>query len=177
MSFLASHTPTPFYSVGDAQGPATADIRYAGRTTDASYSQGKVLSGQNMVDVVAAKLAAGVFPPSSQAIYAVMGDVDVTGYDPWYEFCSGWCSTRFDTDYVHRSTGTVYNLHIIFVGNPEVQCPLRCMMNFGLTINGDAGVDAMLASTAQAVSGVLTDPEFSGWSDDNYNAGSLKCQW
>jgi hypothetical protein len=158
------HINTTYYN-GSGQHVA-GTMSLAAQTSD-NYSQGTALSDAQIQAVVEAKIAAGVFPQDTNALYFVLTSSDVNATSG---FCTNYCG--WHNNYT-RSNGA--NIKFSFVGNPD-RCPASCEQQT-TSPNGNSGADGMASIMAHESEEAISDPDLNAWYDTRGNENADKCAW
>jgi len=158
------HINTTYYNGAGTHVAGTMSL--LGQSSD-NYSQGTALSDAQIQAVVEAKIAAGVFPQDSNAIYFVLTSSDVNATSG---FCTQYCG--WHTNYT-RSNGT--SIKYSFVGNPD-RCPSSCEQQT-TSPNGNAGADGMASIIAHESEEAISDPLGNAWYDSRGYENADKCAW
>ncbi|KAK6936526.1 Protein EXORDIUM-like [Dillenia turbinata] len=137
------------YQAAARKGNRPIKVKVAKTTTDASYSQGKVITEDVYIPALVKKATGG--DPNLVAVIFTSRQVTVQG------ICTGACSLH----------GTIDKTAYIVVGNPETECPGFCDWPFaqpknskGVTLkppSGDIGADATVINFATALAGAVTN--------------------
>ncbi|KAH6562560.1 hypothetical protein BASA61_001105 [Batrachochytrium salamandrivorans] len=163
-----------------AKVPVSGSVRLGSTIVD-NYTFGKALSGTNVPDLIQQYVASGALPNSADAVYVVLTASDVTESMRTdalsASFCRDYCGYHLTTT---LSSGT--RVPYIMAGIPTGTCLGGCapLPNVANSPNGDVGVDAMVATLAGQMAGVVTNPQSDGtraWQDISGFEGNDLCSF
>lgn len=157
-------------------GAPSGGILHAASATD-QYSQGPTLSVEAIQQVVWDRIASGVLPLDTRAIYFVIGSADVTDMRPdGSTFCTPGTTPHHGVG-VYEGAFFKYG----YLGAPD-RCPTSAAPHFvdanGTklpTPNGNFNADGMASSFAYLLNVILTNPLGTGWFDRYGRENATKC--
>jgi len=155
---------TTFYDTNEPNNqrlPIFNSATYKGAIFDSSYSQGNVLNGDSVANIIGSALSAGSLPADTSGVYFVLSSPDVNGLTRnGSAFCTQMCGWH---DYL---SGGGHTFAAAWIGHPY-HCTASGLYGcggVGNTLNGDAGADAMVNVVAHELNESVTDPMVgSGW--------------
>jgi len=143
-------------------------FNFAGTYND-NYSQGKSLTDNSVVSIVANAITSGKFPLDSKGMYFVLTSPDVLETSG---FCSSYCGWHVPGVYENKAY-----IRVAFIGNASTQCPAGCMAQSSVSPNSNPGIDGMISIMAHELSESVTDPLTNAWYDVNGQEDSDKCNF
>lgn len=139
-----------------------------GCSTYNNYTYGTSLSDSSIYYIIRDAIAAGKLPSDPNGIYFVMTSPDVKETSG---FCTSYCGWH------SASSLNGKTLLYSFIGNASTQCPGGCEAQQSTSPNNNPGADGMASVFAHELEETVTDPNFSGWYDNNSNENADKCAW
>ena len=171
----------------DARGARPSDSVSMGKSAFDAYSQGAVVSDDEIAAAVVSAIARGALPDDPRGVYMVLGSADV---DATSGFCTAYCG--FHKVVTMRSGGAssgassfaasqqaspqqLQHRYYGYVGDPR-RCGLGCSMQH-VGPNGPSPADGMVSIIAHELAEVVTDPYADAWYDAAGLENADKCIW
>ena len=173
----------------DSRGARPSDSVAMGKSAFDAYSQGAVVSDDEIAAAVVSAIARGALPDDPRGVYMVLGSADV---DATSGFCTAYCgfhkvvTMRGPGNGAHPSSPGPsaaqqpaprqhQHRYYGYVGDPR-RCGLGCSMQH-VGPNGPSPADGMVSIIAHELAEVVTDPFADAWYDAAGLENADKCIW
>lgn len=172
----------------DARGARPSDSITMGKSAFDSYSQGAVVSDDEIAAAVVSAIARGALPDDPRGVFMVLGSADV---DATSGFCTAYCgfhkvvtmrnsvsvasSAAASSASQQPSPQQLQHRYYGYVGDPR-RCGLGCSMQH-VGPNGPSPADGMVSIIAHELAEVVTDPYADAWYDASGLENADKCIW